>query len=147
MGGTWGVPRIPRARAPLRLRLIPCPSPSRLAGQALHSSPCGTVTWSPGCLPVAAARQQLAELEAAGPCLQKAFDFRILGGVQTPPLFSALCTISLTKWLSSEPKRLADSPRQLSPTRSCLHLKNSGMFWVLYIRLPVGFCSRWVFAV
>ena len=44
----------------------------------------GMITWS-----LAAARQQLAELEAAGPCLQKAFHFRILGGVQTPPLFPA----------------------------------------------------------
>lgn len=42
---------------------------------------------------VAAACQQLAELAAAGPCLQKAFYFRILRGVETPPLFSALCTI------------------------------------------------------
>lgn len=95
------------------------------------------VFWLPPLL--AAACQQLAEQEAAGPCLQKAFYFKRLGGVETPPPFSALCTIWLTKWLSSEPKRLPDNLRKLSLTRSCLHLKNSGTFRVFCISLSLGF--------
>lgn len=78
------------------------------------------------------------------PRLQKAFYFRILGGCGNPAsfFFPALCTICLTKWLSPEPKRLPDNLRKLSLTRSCSHLKNSGMFWVFHISPLLGFCSR-----
>lgn len=42
---------------------------------------------------LAAACQQLAELEAAGPLSAESLLLQNLGGVETSPLLSALCTI------------------------------------------------------